>query len=342
MKDRTGRLKGIIAASLAVLLTVAAVVTVVMVTGGNRHSSSDSRTETVSVSDAGSSDMPVASEPLVSSEEPLSEEQRQVADELIERIVTYYGCYGAMADQKVDELLAELDGISTGEGRLWRDIMDYWEYMNIGFRVNEGSVPEGLPDGDNLCIVVLGHKLASDGSVLPELEGRLEKALECAEKYPNALVMCTGGGTASRHANATEAGRMCSWLVKNGLDSGRLIKEDQSKSTVENALNGYQILTRDYPQVDSILLVSSRYHLRWAPLLFEASFMKSSREQSGRMIHVVSHYASPVENSFFKKNQTLRWEAAGMFELIGRKDLADDFSYNSSYEHYMRHYKPKL
>lgn len=342
MKDRTGKNKEMIAASLAVLVTAAAVVTVVMVTGGNRHSSSDSRTETVSVSDVGSSDMSVASEPPVSSEEPLSEEQRQVADELIEQIVTYYGCYGAKSDQKVDELLAELNAISSGEGRLWRDIMDYWEYMNTGFQVNEKAVPEGLPDGDNLCIIVLGHRLAPDGRVLSELKGRLEKALECAEKYPNALVMCTGGGTASGNPDATEAGQMCRWLEEHGISSDRLIAEDKSKSTVQNALFSYEILTRDHPQVDSVLLVSSRYHLNWGTLLFEASYLKSSKESGKPAIHVVSNYAFPINNDFFRSKYDLRWQAAGMFELIRNKYLMDVFSYDPAYDYYMKHMKPKL
>ena len=56
-------------------------------------------------------------------------------------------------------------------------------------------------------------------------KGRLEKALECAEKYPNALVMCTGGGTASGNPDATEAGQMCRWLEEHGISSDRLIAE---------------------------------------------------------------------------------------------------------------------
>ena len=334
----THRIKKYSIAALAVLLLGANVFTAFRaVDKGGKKIAEDRPAPVVSVSDEVSSEEPVSSE-----EKPLTEEQIKAADELIHQMVTFYGCYGSKADRKVDDLLGELNGISTGQWELWQNIMDYWDYMNTDFRVNEKSIPEGLPEGDNLCIIVLGQKLAPDGKILYELNGRLQRALECAEKYPNAWVMCTGGGTASRNRQATEAGQMCSWLKENGVDSRRLIKEDKSKSTVENALNSYEILTRDYPQVDSILLVSSRYHLNWATLLFEAGFMKSSKEKNTPMIHVTSNYAFPINSSFYKSKYDLRWQAAGMFELIGDEYLMDVFSYDPAYEYYMRGSKPKL
>ena len=38
-----------------------------------------------------------------------------------------------------------------------------------------------------------------------ELLGRLNVALSCAERYPKAYVLCTGGGTARNSPDATEA-----------------------------------------------------------------------------------------------------------------------------------------
>ena len=36
-----------------------------------------------------------------------------------------------------------------------------------------------------------------------ELVNRLTVALRCAEKYPRAYIVCTGGGTAEKNENAT-------------------------------------------------------------------------------------------------------------------------------------------
>ena len=321
--------------SMAVLLE--AVCIIVYAIGINKSAAPDTVIQFVTETDNVSSEVPVSSE-----EEPLSEEEQAAVDEAVKKLVLYRGCYGSKADKKVDELLTELNGINEGYGELWKNIMDYWDYINTDFVVNEDSVPDDLPNGDNLCIIVLGHKLAPEGTIRYELNGRLERALACAEKYPNAWVMCTGGGTASQNKDVTEAGQMCQWFIEKGLDSRRLIKEDQSKTTVMNALNCYDILTRDYPQVDSVLLVSSRYHLKWGTLLFEASFMKLSKENNKPAIHVVDNYAFPMNSGYYKTKYNLRWPAAGMFELIDDDDLMKSFSYDNLYEYYMKYRKPKL
>lgn len=336
--DNTYRNRRIVLLLLTVLLlTASAIITAFFMRNGSNDAPVENGEVISAPEDEISSEAPVSSE-----KEPLSEEEIKAADELVGKIVTYYGCYGSKADQKVDELLTELNGIDDGYGELWKRIMDYWKYMNTDFVVNETSVPGGLPDGQNLCIIVLGRRLGSDGTVLYELNGRMKMAMQCAKRYPNAWVMCTGGGTASRNKSVTEAGQMCKWLINNGLDRNRLIKEDKSLTTVMNAMNCYHILTRDYPQVDSVLLVSSRYHLPWATLLFEATFMKMAAEKNKPEIHVVSNYAFPINDSYYKSKYNLRWQAAGMFELIGDRTRMRSFSYDTSYEYFMRHNIPKL
>ena len=335
--EKTDRIRKIFMLCLAVLLLAVNVYIMILLLGSNRNASSDYGVNTVSDGDGLAAEGPVSS-----AEEPMSEEEKAAADQLVDKMILYYGSYGSKADQKVDELLTELNGINAGYGELWTKIMDYWDYINTDFVVNEDAVPDDLPEGDNLCIIVLGHKLAPEGTIRYELNGRLERALECAEKYPNAWVMCTGGGTASHNKTATEAGQMCQWFIQKGLDSSRLIKEDKSKTTVENAQNCYDILTRKYPQVDSVLLVSSRYHLKWGDLLFEASFMKSSNEKNKPMIHVVSNYAFPKDSAFYKTKYNLRWQAAGMLELVGDEENMNAFTYDDSYAYLMTHKKPKL
>lgn len=64
---------------------------------------------------------------------------------------------------------------------------------------------------------------------------------------------------------------MAKWLEEQGIDPERIIVEGRSISTEENAMFTYQILARDYPQVTSIALVSSDYHLRRCHLLFRAA-----------------------------------------------------------------------
>lgn len=165
--------------------------------------------------------------------------------QLIEDLILYYGCYGEEAADEISDFLEALKETDIDRGKLWENIMDYWSYVNTDLVINTDNLPDGLPEDDSLAIVILGAGLNADGSMRDELIRRLKAGLVCAEQYPNAYVVCTGGGTAKENKDATEAGRMGAWLLENGLDADRLILEDQSRSTIENAQFTLEILCRD-------------------------------------------------------------------------------------------------
>lgn len=238
------------------------------------------------------------------------------ADAIIEELIYAYGRSGDLAEPKVEELLAELRRTDRPQGELWADIMDYWHYTNTELTPNVGKLPGDLPEGDNLCIVVLGYALRSDGSMQEELIGRLEVALSCARQYPHAFVLCTGGGTAANNSLATEADAMAAWLLDQGLEQERLIVENRSLSTVENAELANALLLADYPQVDTVVLVSSSYHIAWASLLFEAAFLLAASEDQRPEIHVVSNCAYPIANAAYRESDSLRWQTSGLLQLV--------------------------
>ena len=78
-----------------------------------------------------------------------------------------------------------------------QELFSYCDRTNEKDFVNSES-PEGLPDDDSLCIVILGYSLSPYGEVRDELMTRLDAGIEVAEKYPNAYILVTGGGTALR------------------------------------------------------------------------------------------------------------------------------------------------
>lgn len=143
--------------------------------------------------------------------------------QLIEDLILYYGCYGEAAAEKVNELLGTLKETDERQGKLWEDIMNYWSFVCTGMVINKGHLPETLPKDDSLAIVILGGALYADGTMRDELLRRLNAGLDCAEQYPNAYVVCTGGGTARENRSVTEAGQMGAWLLDNGLEKSRLI-----------------------------------------------------------------------------------------------------------------------
>ncbi|MBP3857556.1 MAG: YdcF family protein [Ruminiclostridium sp.] len=248
--------------------------------------------------------------------------------ELIEQIITYHGCYGSEADSKVSGLLAELSAKDSRQGKLWTDIMDYWDHANTDLQVNIDKLPEGLPDDDTMALTVLGFELNDDGTMQDELIGRLTVALACAKQYPNAYVICTGGGTAKNAPDVTEGGLMGEWLLEHGLDENRLIVEDKSHTTAENAVNSYNILLKDYPQVDSVVLISSSYHIAWGSLLFESAFMKSASENGTPDIHVISNCSCEIENDIYLREEILRWETGGMLQMVGNDALAMQYYFD--------------
>lgn len=260
---------------------------------------------------------------------------QRAADEIIQDIITYHGCYDKEADSKVGELLAELDAADSRQGELWNKIMKYWDYANNEMTVNTDKLPDDLPKDNSLAITVLGFELNDDGTMKDELIGRLNTALKCAQQYPNAYVICTGGGTAKDNKDVTEAGLMGDWLKEHGLVDDRLIIENQSMTTAQNAEFSYKIILDKYPGVNSVAIVSSSYHIPWGSLLFEAEFMKYASENKVREIHVVSNCAFKTSNETYKESEILRWETGGMLQLVGNNDLAMKY-YMNEYE------KPEL
>ena len=135
--------------------------------------------------------------------------------QLIEQIVVSYAACG----EKNEQQLSDLAALDPALGDKWSQIMDLWD---APVTICE-ELPDGLPEDDTLCLVVLGFQLNPDGSMREELIERLNVALAASEKYPNALIVCTGGGTAAEDQTATEAGKMAEWLEEHGVDPSRFI-----------------------------------------------------------------------------------------------------------------------
>ena len=127
------------------------------------------------------------------------------------------------------------------------------------------------PDDDTVCLVCMGYELNADGSMRPELIGRLKTLLGVAGIFPNATIVCTGGATASGHAGVTEAGQMATWLRGKGIASGRILAERDSRTTAENAVNTLKLLSWCRPRTAFIVIVTSDYHMSEAVKRFKAA-----------------------------------------------------------------------
>ena len=249
----------------------------------------------------------------------------RTAGDIIEEMVVYYGTYGDEAAQVTAELLEELSALDPAAGAKWERIMDLWKSAEAGLAVHEGILPDGLPETDELCMVVLGFQLNPDGSMKDELIERLKVALASADKYPNAFIVCTGGGTAAENASATEAGKMAEWLIDNRVDPQRVIVEDRSLTTAQNAIFTYQILTEQYPQVKHLAIVSSDYHIATGALLFGAEAVLQAEEAGRETMAVVSDAAYPAPSGTLPR----MFRAGALIELSGDVETAFEIYYET-------------
>ena len=223
---------------------------------------------------------------------------------IVRDLIAYYFHYRQEAAEEIDNQLQTLSSLNPQEGELWRHVMERWRWINEEMPVNPECLPEGLPEDDSLCIVVLGFGLKDNGGMKPELISRLETALYCADQYPQSYVLCTGGET-SRVSGVSEAGQMGKWLRKNGLEEHRLILETESLSTTANAQNSLRILREAYPQVSSVALVTSDYHIPWGYTCFTAEALCREYRNGDAPIEILSNAAcetaSPERDSMYSQ-----------------------------------------
>ncbi len=243
---------------------------------------------------------------------PVLAEDKTPSQALIERIVVAFAAYGERDTTALSELAAE-DPALAGK---WEEIMDLWENP---VTVNE-ALPDGLPEDDSLCLVVLGFQLNPDGTMRDELVERLKTALAASEKYPQALIVCTGGGTAKDDPSATEAGRMAEWLEANGVDASRIIVEDHSLTTAQNAIYTFDLLEAGAPQAEQIAIISSDYHIATGTLLFGAEALLRDSP-----VKVVTNAAWPAPSGTL----SVMFQAGALIELSGDVETAFEIYYDT-------------
>ena len=238
--------------------------------------------------------------------------------EIIREMIFCYNGNGNAGEARILELLSELAAQNPDLAGRWERIMDLWRSGEKDLVIREDVLPDGLPDTDELCIVALGFQLNPDGSIQEELRGRLKVVLASAEKYPNALIVCTGGGTAPLNRDATEAGEMAKWLIENGVASERVIVEDKSLSTAQNAMNTYEILHSQFPQVRQIAVVSSDYHIFTGVMLFEAVAILRAEQPGQEELRVCANAAYRAPYGLLP----LSFQAGELIELAGDSETA--------------------
>ena len=113
-------------------------------------------------------------------------------------------------------------------------------------------------------IIVLGAGLRSDGSPGPALIRRSLQGARLWQQGLAPLLLCSGGKADTYPRSEAAACREA--LLGQGVPSGAILLEEQSRSTEENALYSRRILQDE--NLESVILVSDSYHMLRAGWLF--------------------------------------------------------------------------
>lgn len=150
--------------------------------------------------------------------------------------------------------LNRLDAVDPGTAAATRGL-----FSAVTAAVN--TLPNPLPAmiGPQTGIVVLGYGLLPDGSMRPELVGRLVAGWLQAIAAPWAPVVVTGGNPQN---GVPEANAMADWMVSHGIPASRVLVENSAGSTVQNALFSTRLLHD--AGASSAVIVTSPNHIRRA------------------------------------------------------------------------------
>ncbi len=108
-------------------------------------------------------------------------------------------------------------------------------------------------------LVTLGNRMNDDGTLSNHMLDRLNKTLEVEKDFDKVVVT---GGIANPKAGLAEGDKMCEWLVAHGVNPDKILVENKSLTTKENAKFTRAIL--EELGVTEITLLSSAYHIdRW-------------------------------------------------------------------------------
>jgi uncharacterized SAM-binding protein YcdF (DUF218 family) len=158
------------------------------------------------------------------------------------------------------------------------------------------------------AIVVLGAHLESNGTPSVALDARLKRALLLAKADPASKVLVSGG---SGGAWGKEAPVMARWLEARGVSRKRILVEDHSRHTGENADLSVPLL-RD-AGIDEVTVVTSRYHLprarfhvRWALRAAGLGHVRVDGEGAEDDLHGLRRFVTAVRERL-KIARDLRW-----------------------------------
>lgn len=135
---------------------------------------------------------------------------------------------------------------------------------------------------NSVQIVALGCPVALDGHPTPDLQVRIDKAIQMAILFPTAHIIATGGAV---HSQYSEASCICDALTSAGIDHGRILCDYSARDTHENAGNALDYVL-NWPTTGNatnskklVVVVTESYHMPRAIRWFHAVLDQAHRTE---------------------------------------------------------------
>ncbi len=139
----------------------------------------------------------------------------------------------------------------------------YFECMLLGTIVADAIAARHEPETDKDFIIILGCGLKSDGTPLPLLRGRIDRALDFYNKQLDltgkAPVLVASGGKGPDEAIA-ESTAIKNYLLDRGVPEDRIIEESRSTDTLENMRFSKELIFGINPEA-KIAFSTTNYHV---------------------------------------------------------------------------------
>jgi uncharacterized SAM-binding protein YcdF (DUF218 family) len=127
--------------------------------------------------------------------------------------------------------------------------------------------------------VILGNRLNNDKTITEVMKRRLELGVKL-DKQLTIDKIIVSGGVSNQTAGIPEADQMFEYLAAKGVEAGKIVKENQSRSVAENAKNA--ILAALGLGADTVILCSTHEHLnQWFknPVKFFKKQLKNTQAE---------------------------------------------------------------
>ena len=106
------------------------------------------------------------------------------------------------------------------------------------------------------CIIVLGAQVRPDESPSAVLQHRLDAAVAYLQANPRTRCIVSGGQGSNEPC--TEADCMADYLVKQGIEPNRVVRERSSRDTMQNIRNSMAFLN---PATERVGIVTNDFHV---------------------------------------------------------------------------------